>query len=93
MTDNWQQIKRAALTRNFQRIPLDNVIVTAAVGMFHQGNIQGLEVQHQLVHDLRPTDLDQFETALLNQGVVHSFDPGTLGQRVQSLPTFQRPAA
>ena len=62
MTNDWQQIKRAALTRNFQQIPLDNVIVTAAVGMFHQGNIQGLETQHQLVRDLRPTDLEHFET-------------------------------
>ena len=90
MTNDWQQIKRAALTRNFQQIPLDNVIVTAAVGMFHQGNIQGLETQHQLVRDLRPTDLEHFETALVNQGVIHPFDPDTLGQRVHSLPTFRR---
>ncbi len=90
MTNDWQQIKRAALTRNFQQIPLDNVIVTAAVGMFHQGNIQGLETQHQLVRDLRPTDLEHFETALVNQGVIHPFDPDTLDQRVHSLPTFRR---
>ena len=64
--------------------------VTAAVGMFHQGNIQGLETQHQLVRDLRPTDLEHFETALVNQGVIHPFDPDTLGQRVHSLPTFRR---
>ena len=90
MTNDWQQIKRAALTRNFQQIPLDNVIITAAVGMFHQGNIQGLETQHQLVRDLRPTDLEHFETALVNQGVIHPFDPDTPGQRVHSLPTFRR---
>ena len=92
MTDNRQQIKRAALTRNFQQIPLDNVIATA-VGMFHQGNIQGLETQHQLVRDLRPTDLEHFETALLNEGVIHPFDPDTLDQRVHSLPTFQHHSA
>ena len=71
MTNDWQQVKRAALTRNFQQISLDNIIATA-VGMFHQGNIQALETQHQLVHDLPPNDL-------VNRGVIHSSNPDTPG--------------
>ena len=68
-------------------------ITTAAAGMFHQGNIQGLETQHQLVHDLRPNDLEQFETDLVNRGVIHSSNPDTPGQRVHSLPTFRHHSA
>ena len=43
--------------------------------------------------NLRPTDLQHFEAALVNQGVIHPFDPDTLDQRVHSLPTFQHHSA
>ena len=81
-----------ACNRSFQAMPLQ-VLVTAAEGMHDQGNIQGLEMQHQLVHDIRPQDLAQFETEIRLRGVAYSFQPATFDLRMPSLPTCHRRAA
>ena len=81
-----------ARNRNFQAMPLQ-VLVTAAEGMHDQGNIRGLEMQHQLVHDIRPDDLGRFETEIRRRGIAHDFNPDTFGQRMASLPTCHRRAA
>ena len=86
ITDDWEQIKHSTLARNFKQVPLNSVIVTAAVGMQQQGNIQGLGIQHQLADDLRPNDLTQFENLLEERGVHHHFDPATLRDRLAIYP-------
>ena len=81
-----------ARNRRFQAMPLQ-VLVTAAEGMHAQGNIQGLEMQHQLVHDIRPEDLRKFGTEIKLRGVAHDFNSATFDQRMTSFPTCHRRAA
>ena len=81
-----------ACNRSFQAMPLQ-VLVTAAEGMHAQGNIQGLEMQHQLMHNIRPQDLNRFESEIKLRGVAHSFQPATFDLRMASLPTCHRRAA
>ena len=59
-----EEARQRVLNRNFQNLPLDEVIVTCSEGMFLQGNIQGLKIQHKLVKELRPGDLGDFERML-----------------------------
>ena len=75
-----------SVARNFKQVPLNSVIVTAAVGMQQQGNIQGLGIQHQLADYLSPNDLTQFENLLEERGVHHHFDPATLRDRLAIYP-------
>ena len=78
--------KKKGLTIVKSFYTLNSVIVTAAVGMQQQGNIQGLGIQHQLADDLRPNDLTQFENLPEERGVHNHFDPATLRDRLAIYP-------
>ena len=63
-TDDIDRVFKQTLLDGFKRLPLETVIIPTAIRYKREGNAEKSAAQRELIKQLRPQDLPEFDQAM-----------------------------